>query len=129
MTGWMLAALLVTRAAVAQDVAPIPPGRCPFDSVQSASATINTVTVNGTPYIVQTLPFRLGFEEALRSCGEGEAAVYFSLWRQRRRWSNISLILTLPTGGLGLIPAAWFGLRGAAYREQMLVALTPDQVT
>ena len=132
--GWLLATLITMATADAQELAEVPEPlpydstACPFGPVTSADATVSTVTINGTAYIVQTLPFRLGFEQALRNCGEGEAANYFYLWRQRRRWSNICLVIFPATAGVSLIPAAWFALKGTAFREGMLVALEPDQV-
>jgi hypothetical protein len=62
---------------------------CPWESpIRDASATLTTVTVNGTTYQVRGFEARAAFSEILRACGQFSALKHFEEWRRLRRFTN-----------------------------------------
>lgn len=70
---------------------------CPWgDEVESAYATMTTVTVNGKTFSVKGEAARAQFVSILAECGDnGIAAATFQDWRSMRRWTNISAVVGL----------------------------------
>jgi len=99
---------------------------CPWGTVRSASATMTTVTVNGTLYPVRGLLPRTAFYQTLMACGENDAAYYFDRWRQRRRWTNIGIVAGFPSVGAFWIAAGVTAVGAGVNKELMLEALEPD---
>ena len=97
--------------------------KCPWGTrVESASATMTTVTVDGETFQVRGKN-RVAFIETLRTCGEDEAARAFQRWRFYRRLTNATAV-----GGVFLLPL-WAVTAGSAIaahpaREQMIRELT-----
>lgn len=99
---------------------------CPWGPIESAHATIISVTINGDTYLVRGLIDRTAFHQTLLACNEREAAYHFAGWRQMRRWTNVSLIAGIPSVGLFFAVAAITALNGNASRTRMLWALLPE---
>jgi hypothetical protein len=121
---WMLAALLTVSTLTASTARA--EATCPWGPVESAHATITTVTINGEMYLVRGLIARTAFRQALLACGEREAAYHFSSWRQMRRWTNVSFVAGFPSAGLFFVVAAVTALNANSSRTLMLWSLLPE---
>jgi len=82
---------------------------CPLaDGPRDVSATMSTVTIDGTTFDVQGDYARHQFLDTLHACNETQAALYFDRWRNARLATNA-------TGVAGIIaPVAWVGTAAAA---------------
>jgi hypothetical protein len=113
---WMLGALLMGSTARA-DVS------CPWTSVETAEATVMTVTVNDTLYEVRGYEARTQFERMLVACGERDAAYSFQDWRRMRRWTNAAVVIGFPSVGAFWVVAGFTAINASGRREDMLQAL------
>jgi hypothetical protein len=61
------------------------------DKVESISATMTTVTVNGQVFPVRGTDARSAFMATMRECGASESTIdAFEEWRSLRQWTNTS---------------------------------------
>jgi hypothetical protein len=119
MSGWLLVFALFGWTAAAE---------CPFGAIESSSATMTMVSVNGQTYSVRGLLPRAAFREALIDCGEHDAARHFTEWRRMRRWTNLCIIAGFPSVGLFWVGAGVTALQAGGQKERMLMALQPEQM-
>ncbi len=68
---------------------------CPWEGgVESAYATMTTVTINGQTFNVKGSAARAQFMSVLNECKvNGAAVAVFNEWRSMRRWTNITGIV------------------------------------
>lgn len=93
--------------------------------VESAFATMTTVTINGKLFPVKGEAARAAFISALSECGVSPATIAaFQEWRSMRRWTNISGIVGACCFTPALIATPITAVLAGDRKEDLIVLLT-----
>ena len=102
-------------------------GECRWPAIETVSATMTTMTINGQTISVHGPAQWLGVQADLQTCGHFRAARELERWRRARQGVNTCVLLTAPTLGVSLWAGApAFGITANERRERMVMALLND---
>jgi len=88
---------------VAAPVQPVASEACPWPEPPQVDATMTSVVVDGTAYVVAGKTARSSFRQHLQACGYVVADDLFRSWRATRRTTNATMYPFL--GVTGIVPA------------------------
>lgn len=97
---------------------------CPWSTIESVTATMTSVTINGEYYPVKGAAARGTFISVLSQCHVSPAAIAaFQEWRQMRQYTNISAVVGICCFSLALLATPVTAVLAGDRREDLIVAL------